>query len=100
MIKTKQIPEIKPERLPDQAIAAFDRVFLEERQSGWTLDIAYRHAFAAALAAWPGAGLQTSGRITGSDASGEYLYALDRLILPVRELPSEEIIRLERDKWV
>jgi hypothetical protein len=46
---------IKPERLPDQVIAAFDRVFLEERQSGWTLDMAYRHAFAAGLAAWPGA---------------------------------------------
>ena len=44
---------IKAEQIPDQAIAAFDRVFLEERQSGWTLDMAYRHAFAAGLAAWP-----------------------------------------------
>jgi hypothetical protein len=53
MIKAEQISEIA-EQIPDQAIAAFDRVFLEERQSGWTLDMAYRHAFAAALAAWPG----------------------------------------------
>jgi len=53
MIKAEQISEIA-EQIPDQAIAAFDRVFLEERQSGWTLDMAYRHAFAAALAAWTG----------------------------------------------
>ncbi len=46
---------IKPEQIPDQVIARFDHAFLEERQSGWTLDMAYRHAFAAALAAWPGA---------------------------------------------
>jgi len=51
------IPEIKPERLPDQVIARFDHAFLEERQSGWTLDMAYRHAFAAGLAAWPNAEL-------------------------------------------
>jgi hypothetical protein len=46
---------IKDEQIPDQVIAAFDHAFLEERQSGWTLDMAYRHAFAAGLAAWPGA---------------------------------------------
>jgi hypothetical protein len=78
---------IKPERLPDQVIARFDHAFLEERQSGWTLDMAYRHAFAAGLAAWPGVGLQTSGRITGSSSEGEDLYALDRLILPLKQEP-------------
>jgi hypothetical protein len=47
-----------------------------------------RAALAAGLAAWPG---------------NWYVDAVDfeaRLILPVRELLSEEIIRLERDKWV
>lgn len=44
---------IKAEQIPAQVIAAFDRVFLEERQSGWTLDMAYRHAFVAAIDAWP-----------------------------------------------
>lgn len=44
---------IKADQTPNQVIAAFDHAFLEERQSGWTLDMAYRHAFAAGLAAWP-----------------------------------------------
>ena len=66
---------IKAEQIPDQAIAAFDRVFLEERQSGWTLDMAYRHAFAAALAAWPGNWYVDA---VGFEA---------RLILPVKKTP-------------
>jgi hypothetical protein len=82
---------IKPERLPDQVIARFDHAFLEERQSGWTLDMAYRHAFAAGLAAWPGIAPHSFYTADGPR---------DGLILPVRELLSEEIIRLERDKWV
>ena len=53
------------------------------RQELWRNDA--RAMITAALNAWPGAGLQTSGRITGSDASGEYLYALDRLILPLTQ---------------
>jgi hypothetical protein len=52
---------IKAEQIPDQVIAAFDHAFLEERQSGWTLDMAYRHAFAAGLAAWPGIEIHTDG---------------------------------------
>ena len=64
---------ITPEQIPDQVIAAFDHVFLEERQSGWTLDTAYRHAFAAGLAAWPGAfnAVQTEDEKVGSEADGE-----------------------------
>jgi hypothetical protein len=42
-----------------------------------------RAALTAGLSAWPGVGLQTSGRITGSSSEGEDLYALDRLILPL-----------------
>jgi len=93
-------------KVPDAAAWAAHDVFWNARFKGEPIDLElefdklFHYAVAAAIAAWPGAGLQTSGRITGSDASGEYLYALDRLILPVRELLSEEIIRLERDKWV
>jgi len=47
--------------IPDQVIARFDHAFLEERQSGWTLDMAYRHAFAAGLAAWPRMEIHTDG---------------------------------------
>jgi len=39
----------------------------------------------AMLNAWPGVGLQTSGRITGSSSEGEDLYALDHLILPLTQ---------------
>jgi hypothetical protein len=45
---------ITAEQIPDEVVEAFDRVFLEERKSGWTLDTTYRHALAAALNAWPG----------------------------------------------
>ena len=44
---------IRPDQIPDEVVEAFDRVFLEERKSGWTLDTTYRHAIAAALNAWP-----------------------------------------------
>ncbi len=45
---------IDAKQIPDAVVEAFDRVFLEERKSGWTLDTTYRHALAAALTAWPG----------------------------------------------
>jgi hypothetical protein len=91
---------IKPERLPDQVIAAFDHAFLEERQSGWTLDMAYRHAFAAALAAWPGAEQKSIPDPFQPFVMPDHpRVRIPALILPVRELLSEEIIRLERDKW-
>ena len=76
MIKAEQISEIA-EQIPDQAIAAFDRVFLEERQSGWTLDMAYRHAFAAALAAWP----------ENWYVDATFTFSAARLILPVKKTP-------------
>jgi hypothetical protein len=50
-----------------------------------------RAALTAGLAAWPGA-FPTTTQINRG--------ATEVLILPVRELLSEEIIRLERDKWV
>jgi hypothetical protein len=73
---------IKAEQMPDQAIAAFDRAFLEGRQSGWPLDMAYWHAFAAALAAWPG--MDTDPNIYGRQN------AIIHLPLPLAQEPSNE----------
>jgi hypothetical protein len=97
---------IKDEQIPDEVVEAAAITELREL-NGWPNDMITRQiwdtmhisektrllkkaraAFAAGLAAWPGAW---------------HVDAVDfepKLILPVRELLSEEIIRLERDKWV
>jgi len=74
---------IKAEQIPDEAVDA-----MLESIGSFFCRAEARAACAAMLAAWPG---------------NWYVDAVDfeaKLILPVRELLSEEIIRLERDKWV
>ncbi len=87
---------IKPEQFSDEAVEAVIVSLYQEKF--WALSPEeqasvrsnVRTAFAAGLAAWPGA-FPTTTQINRG--------ATEVLILPVRELLSEEIIRLERDKW-
>jgi len=85
---------IKSEQIPDEVVEAASKAAWETKYGmSWLLDCPEKHkeqwrkriraALIAGLSAWPGVGLQTSGRITGSSSEGEDLYALDRLILPL-----------------
>jgi hypothetical protein len=74
---------IKAEQIPDEVVDA-----MLESIGSFFCRAQARAAFAAGLAAWPGA-----WHVDAADFEA-------KLILPVRELLSEEIIRLERDKWV
>jgi hypothetical protein len=91
---------IKAEQISDEVVKAAARKQAELDNVEWhTLnDVAIklrcdhaRAALTAGLAAWPGA-FPTTTQINRD--------ATEVLILPVRELLSEEIIKLERDKWV
>jgi hypothetical protein len=73
---------IDAKQIPDGVVEAFDRVFLEERKSGWTLDTTYRHALAAALNAWPNA--------IPTTATDHLLVARHALVLPLpKDAPDE-----------
>ena len=103
---------IKPEQIQDEVAEAAAKAAweLDRKASGrsdfplWEdLHPGVRHiqierqrdAFAAGLAAWPGADL-----VFRQPHRRSVSYSSPALILPVKELLSEEITRLEFDKWV